>query len=288
MSKPSHEAALIGIGIDVGGSGLRAASWTRVTDGWRLGASVEGVHRGSDVPARIADAARAVARRRGLASASPIALGVAAPGRKTTDGRGIADARNLPADPDWLGRLDDLLDETFRVPARLTSDAEAALVGERVVANGALVGHANALYLGPGTGLGVALLHEGVPHRVPRDRWNHARAGTPVEDAATLAAATRAPARFRAALAGVLRDVIGWATASRVRPDVVLVRSRSGAALRAVEFEELEAALDDAAQRAGVEVLLEPTVTGPHVACAGALALEVGQIPAHPGGVQRT
>lgn len=92
-------------------------------------------------------------------------IGIAAPGPKTDDGRGIAHARYLEPQPTLLEDLESALHlrglDSIGLPQRLVSDAQAALFGETVVLGGLLTGPRDTLFVGPGSGLAEALLVNG-------------------------------------------------------------------------------------------------------------------------------
>jgi hypothetical protein len=99
-----------------------------------------------------------IARARGAAR---VLVGVAMPGLKTADVRGIAFARHGPRCEEFLDALEVLLRSEgleFAAPIRrLESDGACAGVGEEFAADGALRGAECAYYLGGGTGLAEAL-----------------------------------------------------------------------------------------------------------------------------------
>jgi len=99
-----------------------------------------------------------IARARGAAR---VLVGVAMPGLKTADARGIAFARHGPRCEEFLDTLEVLLRSEgleFAAPIRrLESDGACAGVGEEYAADGALRGAECAYYLGGGTGLAEAL-----------------------------------------------------------------------------------------------------------------------------------
>lgn len=89
----------------------------------------------------------------------PVRVGLAMPGVKTPDRRGIERLNHARPVPDFLDRLQARL----RMPAELgplQSDGEMAALGE-TVPPGKLVGVRTAYYLGGGTGLSEGLLVEG-------------------------------------------------------------------------------------------------------------------------------
>lgn len=131
-----------------------------------------------------------VARARGAVS---VLVGVAMPGRKTEDGRGIAFALNGPRVPDFLDRLgEQLVADGLELAAPLAGlygDGWCAGLGERGAEGGGLGAPLRtAYYIGGGTGLAEALVLGGeqLPlervedwfPRAWRMRWNQA----PLED----------------------------------------------------------------------------------------------------------
>lgn len=95
----------------------------------------------------------------------PLLLGVAMPGLKTPDGRGLAWLRNGPRAPRFLESVEQRLAArvvAWFAPAQgLFSDAVAALEGERAAQGGLLRGLHGAWYVGGGTGLAEAALIDG-------------------------------------------------------------------------------------------------------------------------------
>jgi hypothetical protein len=100
-----------------------------------------------------------------VAAGEAVLLGVALPGLKTPDGRGLAWVRHGPRVPDYLSRLAQGLAargvELRAEPAGLFSDGECAAEGERAAQGGLLRDVREALYLGGGTGLAEACLRGG-------------------------------------------------------------------------------------------------------------------------------
>jgi hypothetical protein len=100
-----------------------------------------------------------VSRRR---DAKNVLLGLAMPGLKTADGRGLAFARNGPRIPEFAERLTELLVcegvELAAPIGELLGDGWCAGVGETWGEGGALHGWRTAYYLGGGTGLAEALV----------------------------------------------------------------------------------------------------------------------------------
>lgn len=171
MREASHEKALIGVGIDVGGSGLRCAAFRPGATRGLLAAvgSLDAEHGRGALADAIATTVANLLSSLGAEHAADkqLVVGVAAPGLKTNDERGIASARYLDASPHLLDELAQAL-QSYRLPPLqlapiLASDAEAALVGETTHEAGVLHGVESALFLGPGTGLAEARLQHGLP-----------------------------------------------------------------------------------------------------------------------------
>jgi predicted NBD/HSP70 family sugar kinase len=292
-----------GIGVDVGGSGVRATA-LRLGSSGALGALVteERQHTGDLAGDLLAVIGGVLPALDGTGDGVPI--GIAAPGRKTADGRGLEQARHLEAAPGLLDELERAAPGGLLLPRRLASDAEAALVGEVVVEEGLLGGERSALLLSPGTGLAEAWLWCGElrpvegprawelpPVRAARGardleheaslsgllrRWS---GPTPIEWAAAEGdpRAIRAFERFAAAIARLV-EVRGprleeLARAAGAAPSV-LVRSRRGTlfcqpAVRALVLP----VLSEVAARHGARLVLPEAPASPHAACAGSLAL---------------
>lgn len=106
-------------------------------------------------------AARTVARAvENSAARRSVLLGVALPGLKTPDKRGISWARHGPRIPDYLARLDlELASAGIELAAPIAglySDGDCCGVGEERADEGRFRGVANAWYAGGGTGLAEA------------------------------------------------------------------------------------------------------------------------------------
>ena len=90
----------------------------------------------------------------------PVLLGVALPGLKTPDKRGLYWARHGPRIPDYLARLEleltSLGIELAAPIAGLYSDGDCCGCGEELAVDGQFRGVANAWYAGGGTGLAEA------------------------------------------------------------------------------------------------------------------------------------
>lgn len=103
-----------------------------------------------------------VARARGAAR---VLVGIAFPGAKTADRRGIAFALNGPRVPEFLDELTRLVEsegvELAAPIVALESDGLCAGIGEQCAEVGGLVGVRNAYYVGGGTGLAEALVLAG-------------------------------------------------------------------------------------------------------------------------------
>lgn len=112
-------------------------------------------NRGQCIVTAIADAIAKVCDGR------PILLGIAMPGLKTSDARGIAVINNGPRMPDFADHLEFLLGERsielIQPIARIGSDGDYCGLGEESAGAGAFRGVENAYYLGGGTGLAEAL-----------------------------------------------------------------------------------------------------------------------------------
>ena len=332
MNKASYEDSLMGehIGVDVGGSGVRVALFRRaaVGDPWECTAQSEAPHSSGPLARTVALLIASVLRpgasqaphaeREHAASSRGVFVGLAAPGHKTHDGRGIAQARNLPG---ATSLLDDLAHELtvrgttcFDLCTRIASDADAALWGETVIRGGALVGARDALFIGVGSGLAEAYMRGGVLIRDagPRARelpaWVADGRFSDREDELSLSGLERTLARLQgpstigietAALNGnpaavellqrfgrSLADLITlrleaglWTSPTH---PAVLVRTRRGSffCARAVRSVVLPA-LRTAAQAGGARLLESDAPLNPHAACAGALdlALSPGSRP---------
>jgi hypothetical protein len=149
--------------VDIGGSGVRVASFSRNDRGLLVpGPGLFGGGCGIDPVSGLAEVFERWGRTHAEGLTGTLPVGVAAPGLKTADGRGIERARNLPRTAELLDRLTTVLGElglSNLCPApRLFSDGEAALLGETVVAGGLLMGERDVLYLGPGSGLAEVIL----------------------------------------------------------------------------------------------------------------------------------
>lgn len=157
-------ARRLAIGIDIGGTGIKGAAIDAAT-----GARLTSRHRVSTpaggTPADIALAAGAMvaAIRAELAEAGPqppaeLPIGIALPG--VVQHGIMRTAANI--DPSWIGAdAQWLLSEAVGAPCRVVNDADAAGVGESTfgAARGEL---GTTLVLTFGTGIGSALLHDGV------------------------------------------------------------------------------------------------------------------------------
>lgn len=163
--------ALSGLGVDVGGSGVRVAGFRAAGEGrLALTRAHELGHDGRPLAEVLARGLEACAASLSAGSIPSLPIAIAAPGRKTADGRGIARARNLAAAPQLLDELELALGRrglrAWALAEALVSDAHAALLGETVVVGGLLVGVERALFLGPGSGLAEAVLWGGLPRDV--------------------------------------------------------------------------------------------------------------------------
>ncbi|MEM7517662.1 MAG: hypothetical protein AAF368_12165, partial [Planctomycetota bacterium] len=88
-------------------------------------------------------------------------VGVAMPGLKTRDGRGIAVMKNGPRIPDFSDRVEEALEELGVALARplppIASDGACCGIGEQFGRCGSFSGVQDAYYVGSGTGLAEAL-----------------------------------------------------------------------------------------------------------------------------------
>ncbi|HVS09486.1 MAG TPA: hypothetical protein VMS76_06380, partial [Planctomycetota bacterium] len=109
--------------------------------------------------------ARSIATVARSAGGGPVRLGIAAPGVKTADGRGIALALHAPRIPRLVEELERRLAlegvVLERPIDRLVDDGLACALAE--CAGGALLGVRDAYWLGGGSGLAEALVVAGAP-----------------------------------------------------------------------------------------------------------------------------
>lgn len=154
------------LGVDGGGSGVRAAAVRRRADGaLELDGPVatRSASRGSDAAAWIVAAADAMVDA--LEGSTRLRFGMGMPGRKTADARGIAHALHGPVS----ARFCDLLEEellrrglSLAEPcAGLGDDGVFGCRGELLGADGALRGCRRAYFVGGGTGLAEAFVFDG-------------------------------------------------------------------------------------------------------------------------------
>lgn len=159
--------AVRAIGVDGGGSGVRAAAVRANEDGaLELAGPVarRDVSPGADARAWILAAADAMIEA--LGDGARMRFGMGMPGRKTDDGRGIAHALHGPVEP----RFCDLLEEELErrgatLDARciaLSDDGVLGCRGELLAVDGALRGVESGYYVGGGTGLAEAFVLDGV------------------------------------------------------------------------------------------------------------------------------
>jgi len=91
-------------------------------------------------------------------------IGMAMPGLKSADGRGITVMHHGPRIPDFCGGIERRLGarglELMAPIGRLWGDGECSGIGERYAGSGNLRGVRNGYYIGGGTGLAEALLLE--------------------------------------------------------------------------------------------------------------------------------
>lgn len=300
----------IGVGVDIGGAGVRATVFSRASDGaFTAQASEERAHAGHDLHEGLAECLAALSPH---LSGTPVPVAIGAPGAKTSDGRGIERARNVASAPRLLDSLTRELAErgvsAFTLPRRLESDALAALLGETVVEGGRLRRVRDALFLGPGSGVAEAELRGGQPQRVegPRlaaapptvldgafpdleaeaslaglaEAWR-ARCGPDAPEVETAAAAGDADARaalerFARALCRVIElraPRLAALRASAGSPPALLVRTRRGSFFASAAVQAIVVPrLAGAAEACGAALVASGTPASPHAACAGALA----------------
>jgi predicted NBD/HSP70 family sugar kinase len=301
-------AARPGIGVDVGGSGVRATAFEVGPAGeLRALRAAERRHEDAALVATILDVVREV---RGALAMEAVPVGIAAPGRKTADLRGIEQARNLAPAPRLLEELEVAAPGGLRLPLALASDADAALVGETVVEEGLLRGEDSALLVSPGSGVAEAWLWRGELRPVEGPRaWElppveEGGAAEDLEREGSLSglfqgwsgrqpiewAAAEGHPEARAALERLARALArlveerGPRLAALAReagaPPAVLVRSRRGTFFQHATVGALvRPILEESVRRHGARLVLPTRPASPHAACAGALTL--GD---HPGG----
>jgi len=158
-----HDLPPLGLGVDIGGSEVGLGGMSRLSSGELVPRYVIHTVGSSQGPVGlILDVLEFLTGADPEVFETTCVMGVAAPGFKTDDGRGIARARNREPEPTFLDDLEEALGaagfDRLRVGPRLHSDAAAALVGEGVVEEGFLRGEEDVLFLQPGTGLAEALL----------------------------------------------------------------------------------------------------------------------------------
>jgi len=240
---PELESAQI-VGVDGGATSARACRVERTPAGLRvLAASPTRVHplspgfvpvlrEAAHSPRALREHQLARAWSASLAEAAldvlgqgPLVLGVAMPGLKTADGRGLAWLANGPRAPDFLDQLEACLAprvEAWAAPAQgLFSDAVAAAEGERAAVGGRLVGVRHGWYLGGGTGVGEAAVLEGRALALDDPRLGWPRAWELDAGGATFEA--------RLSMAGLVERCGGFPEA---RPDDARVREVLAAAAR--------------------------------------------------------
>ena len=298
---PVPEELVGGIGVDVGGSGSRATAFEVGEAGLlRATGGRECEHQGRLSRGLLKLIVETREQEAGISGP----VGIAAPGRKTGDGRGIEYARNLEACPHLLDELRDGAPADLDLPDTLASDAEAALVGETVIEGGLLRGESSALLVAPGSGIAEAWLWcgevrpiEGVrawdlpPIREDDGVTDLEREGAllglfgrwsgdqPLEQAVAEgdAGAVAALERFASALARLVDErgaELSALAREGGRPPAVLVRTRRGdllhqAAVRACVRPALQASV----RRHGGRLVLPEAPASRYAACAGALAL---------------
>jgi glucokinase len=143
----------LAVGVDLGGTNLRAALVDETGGVVREGAVPTGAADGPDaVIGRIADLVRSVAAGSEVRGAA-----VASPGPLDRDRTVVRSAPNLPG---WRDvPLPALLSERTRLPVVMENDANAAAYGEAIF--GAGKGASSVLYVGLGTGVGSGVVLDG-------------------------------------------------------------------------------------------------------------------------------
>jgi len=301
----------IGVGVDIGGSGIRATLFSRASNGaLEPQASEERAHAGQGLHQGVTECLAAL---RPHLTGTAVPVGIGAPGAKTSDGRGIERARNVAPEPRLLDTLTRALAGrtagAFALPCRLESDALAALAGETVVEGGLLRRDRDALFVGPGSGVAEAELREGELHRVEGPRlaeeaptvadgafpdleaeaslaglvaaWRSrcADGALEVEDAAAAgdARACAALERFGGALERVIelrRSLIAALGAREGRPPALLVRTRRGSFFASDAVQAIVVPrLAAACDACGAALVVPRVPASEHAACAGALEL---------------
>jgi hypothetical protein len=186
-----------------------------------------------------------------LGAAGPgfgVLLGVAMPGLKTVDGRGIAWARNGPRVPDLLDRLEQELArcgvDLAWPAAGLYSDGDCCGWGERHAVGGRFAGLRNAWYLGAGTGLADAALIDGAPIELDalagriRKSWElEWRAGRSFEDTLSLRGLNARAGGAVERQAETARGRVVLADAGQALADLAARRAREVEALGKGPFE---------------------------------------------------
>lgn len=148
---PSHETTTWHLGIDLGGSSIKAVAVT--SDGETLEKqAIPFEDAQMEWADRIRDLVEGLQRRRGW----PAALGLCAPGLASRDGRCIV---HMPGRLHGLEGLDWREHLGFPGPVSVLNDAHAALLGEAWL--GAARGLENVIMLTLGTGVGGAAIVDG-------------------------------------------------------------------------------------------------------------------------------
>jgi glucokinase len=140
------------IGLDVGGTGLKALAFT--SDGKQLAEAA--IPTDDDGTKAWLDRARELVLRIRNEVAGDSVVSVAAPGLPAADGRSIA---HMPGRLDGLETLDWQQWLGVAQPVRVFNDAHAALLGEAWL--GAARGASNVVLLTLGTGVGGAIMADG-------------------------------------------------------------------------------------------------------------------------------
>lgn len=175
-ARTTSDDATCTVGVDGGGSGVRAGVVATDASGWLhvVGDVAErDVSSGSDARAWILAASDAILEVAG--ETRRLRFGMGMPGRKTDDGRGIAHALHGPVEPRFADLLEDELSrrgvELLAPCTGLGDDGVLGCTGELLGRRGSLRGVSCGYYVGGGTGLAEAFVIDGsvVPfERAPR------------------------------------------------------------------------------------------------------------------------
>ncbi|WP_446744582.1 ROK family protein [Silvibacterium acidisoli] len=157
--EPSANGGCV-IGVDIGGSNLRLALADmsgKVLA--RKATSTRGIREAHRILSLIREGVEELLLKTALPSSALRGIGAGAPGvTDVNSGVVIATSylmgwRNVP--------LRDLLEETFRVPAAIDNDVNAAALGESWT--GAASGNSDFVFLAIGTGVGAGIILNGLP-----------------------------------------------------------------------------------------------------------------------------